>query len=171
MPVGFVSGKGTLLSPAPFSSIDGESMIWSVIFPPRSLTSMPLLLQRHHPECATPKKLTFGEKLADVLLSTRDGLVWRHPTNAAAVPASRLLDVPEKYPKLSNDHIWYSYEPGTRYVPTKYGRCVFLFHRSVCYLYFTCLRSGARTSPQKSQRFSRTVTKKNTASEDQRPNG
>ena len=56
-PIGIVSGKGTVLNPAPCSG----SRIWyrwsefdwecdkEVILSPRSLISMPLLLQRHHP--------------------------------------------------------------------------------------------------------------------------
>ena len=101
------------------------------------------------------------------LFSTLDGLVWRHLTNAPAFSASRLPDVPEKLSKtLKRPHLVLV---GTRYqVSTKSGRIFFLFRRSV-YLFFTCLCSGARKSPQKSQRFSRTVTKKNTASSVQSP--
>ena len=91
------------------------------------------------------------------LFSTLDGLVWRHLTNAPAFSASRLPDVPEKLSKtLKRPHLVLV---GTRYqVSTKSGRIFFLFRRSA-YLFFTCLWSGARKSPQKLRRFSRTVTK------------
>ena len=54
------------------SGIDGQSLIGSVTrksyFPLVPSHSMPLFLKRHHPECAIPKKLAFGKRLADVLV-------------------------------------------------------------------------------------------------------
>ena len=101
------------------------------------------------------------------LLSTLNGLVWRHLTNAPAFSASRLPDVPEKLSKtLKRPHLVLV---RTRYqVPTKSGRSFSTCRRSV-YLFFRCLWSGARKSPQKLHRFSPTVTKKNTASSVQNP--
>ena len=99
---------------------------------PRSLTSMPLLLQRHHPECATPKKLVFGKRLADVLVRH---IGWfGHLTNAPAFSGSRLPHVPEKLSKtLKRPHLVLV---RTRYqVPTKSGRSFFLLRRSVPVFY------------------------------------
>ena len=92
------------------------------------------------------------------LLSTLDGLVWRHLTNAPAFSASCLPNVPKKLSKtLKRPHLVLV---RTRYqVPTKSGRSFPLRRRSV-YLLFPFRWSGARESPQKLQRFLRTVTKK-----------
>ena len=90
------------------------------------------------------------------LFSTLDGLVWRQLTNAPAFSASRLL---RNYPKRSNDHMSYSYEPGTRYqVSTKSAtsRSFFCF---VCL--FTCFLHtfGLAHENRHKNRFSRTATK------------
>ena len=101
------------------------------------------------------------------LLSTLDGLVWRRLTNAPAFSASCLPDVPEKLSKtLKRPHL--ALVRTRCQVPTKSGRSFPLCRRSI-YLFFRCLWFGARKSPQKLRRFSRTETKKNTASSVQTP--
>ena len=131
---------------------------------PRSLTSMPLLLQRHHPECATPKKLVFGKRLADVLVRH---IGWfGHLTNAPAFSGSRLPHVPEKLSKtLKRPHLVLV---RTRYqVPTKSGRSFFLLRRSVPVFYMPLVWSTK--IPTKITENSRTIAKKSTASPVQSP--
>ena len=70
----------------------------------------------------------------------------------------------KKKTERSNDHISYSYERGTRYQQSLIpGRYFSLLRRSV-YFFFTCLWSAAQKFAQRPQRFSPTVTKKDTAS-------
>ena len=102
---------------------------------------MPLLLRRHHTECATPKKLAFGKRLADVLV---DHIEW---FGLASLDERTGCPIPEKSSKtLKRPHLELV---RTRYhVPTRSARSFSLCRRSV-YLFFTCLWSGARKSPQK----------------------
>ena len=95
------------------AGIYGESLIGSVT----RKSYFPLLLQRHHPECATPKMLAFGKRLADILVQH---IGWfglaslDERTGFLSFPSTRFTYL-RNYLKRSDDHISYSYEPGTRY--------------------------------------------------------
>ena len=49
---------------------------------------------RHHPERTTLTKLTFGKRLAVVLIQHIEWFVWRQLTNATTLSAARRPDVP-----------------------------------------------------------------------------
>ena len=131
---------------------------------------MPLVIQRHHPECAPPKKLVGFWENAGWYPCSAHWMVWFGVTRRTHRLSQLLV-----YPMYILENVSETHQrPNlvlvrTRYpVPTKSGRSFSLF-RIFDYLFFICLYSGARKTQQKMQRFSRSVTKKNTASSVQSP--